>query len=111
MRIRLALLATLALPTVAAAQPCAEPLATLFDRVSPAVVSIQAMKINKIKPQRRFETIVGSGLIIDRAGEGLTNAHVGDGAASLSVTPDSGAQVGARGAGIHPLLGLARLRA
>jgi hypothetical protein len=27
------------------------------------------MKINKIKPQRRFETIVGSGVIIDRDGQ------------------------------------------
>src|SRR2546428_13179887 len=90
MRIRLALLATLALPTVAAAQPCAEPLAVVFERVSPAVVSIPAMKINKAKPQRRFETIVRSGVIIEQDGQLLTNAHVVDGAASLPVPLDSG---------------------
>src|SRR5216117_1832346 len=103
-------LAVLALPSTAAAQPCTESLTALFDRVSPAVVSIQAMKINKIKPQRRFETIVGSGLIIDRGGEALTNAHVVDGAASMSVTLDSGAKIGARVLGIDPVLDVALLR-
>src|SRR3989475_9946381 len=110
MRIRLALLATLALPTVAAAQPCAEPLATLFERVSPAVVSIQAMKINKAKPQRRFETIVGSGVIIDKDGQILTNAHVVDGAASLTVTLDSGNKTPARILGLDSVLDVALLR-
>jgi len=110
MRFGAIVLAVLALPSVAAAQPCTESLTALFDRVSPAVVSIQAMKINKIKPQRRFETIVGSGLIIDRAGEVLTNAHVVDGAASMSVTLDSGAKVGARVLGIDPVLDVALLR-
>ncbi|HET7341100.1 MAG TPA: trypsin-like peptidase domain-containing protein [Methylomirabilota bacterium] len=97
------------LPALAAAQPCTEPLTQLFERVSPAVVSIQAMKINKSKPQRRFETIVGSGLIIDRAGEVLTNAHVVDGAASLLVTLDNGSKVGARLVGLDPVLDIALL--
>jgi serine protease Do len=110
MRLGLALLATLVLPTVAAAQPCAEPLAAVFERVSPAVVSIQAMKINKAKPQRRFETIVGSGVIIDKDGQILTNAHVVDGAASLSVTLDSGNKTPARIVGLDPVLDLALLR-
>ena len=95
------------LPALAAAQPCTEPLTQLFERVSPAVVSIQAMKINKAKPQRRFETIVGSGLIIDRVGEVLTNAHVVDGAASLLVTLDNGSKVGARLVGLDPVLDVA----
>src|SRR4029079_17264385 len=73
----------LGLPIASAAQPCTETLAQLFERVSPAVVSIQAMKINKIKPQRRFETIVGSGLIIDRGGEIPTNADTADRAPEL----------------------------
>ena len=110
MRLGAVILALLALPSAAAAQPCTESLTALFDRVSPAVVSIQAMKINKIKPQRPFETIVGSGLIIDRGGEVLTNAHVVDGAASMSVTLDSGAKVGARVLGIDPVLDVALLR-
>src|SRR5678815_5555213 len=72
---------TLAPIAVHAAEPCAEPLPVLFERVSPAVVSIQAMKINKAKPERRFETIVGSGFVIDKEGYVFTNAHVVDGAA------------------------------
>jgi S1-C subfamily serine protease len=98
------------LPVAAAAQPCTEPLAQLFERVSPAVVSIQAMKINKIKPHRRFETIVGSGVIIDRDGQVLTNAHVVDGAASLTVTLDSGSKVPARILGLDTVLDVALVR-
>ena len=97
-------------PGLAGAQPCTESLTALFERVSPAVVSIQAMKINKIRPQKRFETIVGSGLIIDRAGEILTNAHVVDGAASMSVTLDNGAKVTARLVGLDPVLDVALIR-
>jgi len=97
-------------PLAAAAQPCVEPLAVLFERVSPAVVSIQAMKINKIKPTRRFETIVGSGVIIEKDGHVLTNAHVVDGAASLQVTLDNGAKTSARVLGIDPVLDVALIR-
>src|SRR5215475_5580003 len=98
------------LPATAAAQPCAEPLTVLFERVSPAVVSIQATKINKAKPQRRFETVVGSGVIIEKDGQILTNAHVVDGAASLTVTLDSGNKTPARIVGLDPVLDLALLR-
>jgi S1-C subfamily serine protease len=97
-------------PVAAAAESCTEPLTAVFDRVSPSVVSIQAMKINKAKPQRRFETIVGSGVIIEKDGQILTNAHVVDGAASLSVTLDSGNRVTARIVGLDPVLDIALLR-
>ena len=109
---RVALVVSVALlrATVVAAEPCAESLAALFEKVSPSVVSIQAMKINKAKPQRRFETIVGSGFVIDKEGHLLTNAHVVDGAASLSVTLDSGDKTAARLVGIDPVLDLALLR-
>ena len=110
MRLGLAVFATLFIATAAAAEPCAEPLAAVFERTSPAVVSIQAMKINKAKPQRRFETIVGSGVIIDKDGQILTNAHVVDGAASLTVTLDSGNKVPARILGLDPVLDIALLR-
>jgi serine protease Do len=106
----LGLVALLASPIAAAAQPCTEPLAQLFERVSPAVVSIQATKINKVKPQRRFETVVGSGVIIERDGQVLTNAHVVDGAASVLVTLDTGSKVAARAIGVDTVLDLALLR-
>ena len=98
-------------PAIArAAEPCTEPLATLFERVSPSVVSVQATKINKAKPERRFETIVGSGFFIDRDGHLFTNAHVVDGAASLHVTLDSRDKIAARVVGLDPVLDLALLR-
>src|SRR5437870_11531898 len=106
----LALLLVLATPQLALAQPCTESLATLFERVSPTVVSIQATKINKAKPQRRFETVVGSGVLIERDGQVLTNAHVVDGAASLSVTLDSGTKAAAKVIGLDSLLDLALIR-
>ena len=68
------------------------------------------MKINKAKPQRRFETVVGSGVIIERDGQVLTNAHVVDNAASLSVTLDSKEKAPARVLGLDPVLDLALLR-
>ena len=105
-----ALLVVLALPQSALAQPCTESLATLFERVSPTVVSIQAVKINKAKPQRRFETVVGSGVVIERDGQVLTNAHVVDGAASLTVTLDSGVKTPARVLGMDTVTDLALLR-
>ena len=107
-----ALLVVLLITPQAAAAQCAapEPFTALFERVSPAVISIQAMKINKEKPQRRFETIVGSGFFIDREGFAVTNAHVVDGAASLSVTLDNGEKLPARTIGLDPVLDLALLR-
>ena len=106
--VALALLLVLAHPVAAA--PCGEPYTALFERVSPSVISIQAMKINKERPQRRFETIVGSGFVIDKEGYALTNAHVVDGAASLSVTLDNGEKLPARTVGLDPVLDLALLR-
>src|SRR5262250_1259726 len=110
MRLGLAVLATLFIATAATAQPCAEPLALVFEQVSPAVVSIQAMKINKAKPQRRFGTIVGSGVIIDKDGQFLTNAHVVDGAASLTVTLDSGHKSPGHLLGLDSVLDIALVR-
>jgi len=107
----LALLFLIAMPqTVFAQQACTESMAALFERVSPSVVSIQVTKINKVKPQRRFETVVGSGVVIERDGQVLTNAHVVDGAASLSVTLDSGTRTPARVLGMDTVTDLALLR-
>jgi serine protease Do len=110
MMLVLAVFLALLLPAAAHGETCNEPMAVLFERISPAVVSIQAMKINKAKPQRRFETVVGSGVIIEKEGQILTNAHVVDGAASLSVTLDSGDRSPARTIGLDPVLDIALLR-
>jgi len=110
MRFWVVLAVLLAGPVAAAAESCTEPLRTVFARVAPSVVSIQSMKINKAKPHGRFETIAGSGVIIDKDGQILTNAHVVDGAASLSVGLDSRHRVTARIVGLDPVLDLALLR-
>jgi serine protease Do len=110
MRVAVAVLCVLLSSRVAAADTCSEPLATLFERISPAVVSIQAMKINKARPYRRFETVVGSGVLIEKDGQILTNAHVVDGAASLQITLDNGDKYAARVMGLDPVLDLALLR-
>ena len=111
---RVALVALLSLllgaPLAAVAEPCTEPLATLFERLAPAVVSVNAVRIDKARPQRRFETVVGSGVVIDRDGQVLTNAHVVDGAASLSVTLEKGQRVPARLVGLDPVLDIALIR-
>src|SRR5947199_3333548 len=110
MRVSALLLLAILMPGVAVAQTCTDSLAALFERVSPTVVSIQVTKINKAKPQRRFETVVGSGVVIERDGQVLTNAHVVDGAASLSVTLDSGSRASARLVGMDTVTDLALLR-
>jgi putative serine protease PepD len=110
MRVLVLILLLAAPHTAAAQQACTEPLVSLFERVSPSVVSIQATKINKAKPQRRFETVVGSGVVIERDGQVLTNAHVIDGAATLVVTLDSGARTPARVLGMDTVTDLALLR-
>jgi len=109
-RVGLVVLLLVVWPSVAGAQPCTEPFSVVFARVAPAVVSIQATKINKAKPQRRFETAVGSGVVIERDGQVLTNAHVVDGAATLSVTLDTGVSAPARVIGVDTVLDLALVR-
>src|SRR6266481_7072635 len=110
MRVLVFVLLAILMPGVAVAQTCTDSLAARFERVSPTVVSIQVTKINKAKPQRRFETVVGSGVVIERDGQVLTNAHVVDGAASLSVTLDSGTKTPARVLGMDTVTDLALLR-
>jgi S1-C subfamily serine protease len=106
-----ALVLLLAVADASAAQPCAETLTALFERTAPSVVSIQATRINKTKAERRFETIVGAGVVIERDGQVLTNAHVVDGAASVTVTLENGSKLPARVIGMDPLLDVALVRA
>src|SRR5437762_13744796 len=95
MRVSALLLLAIVMPGVAVAQTCTDSLAALFERVSPTVVSIQVTKMNKAMPQRRFETVVGSGVVIECDGHVLTIAHGVVGADSLWVTLDSGSRASA----------------
>jgi S1-C subfamily serine protease len=93
-----------------AAVNCDEPLSAIYAKAAPAVISIQATKINKARPDRRFETIVGSGFLIESDGHALTNAHVVDGAASVVATLNSGDKVTTRVLGLDAVLDVALLK-
>jgi S1-C subfamily serine protease len=49
-------------------EPCTEPIPTLFDRVSPAVVFIIAKSINPYLVSDRVESTLGTGFIVDQMG-------------------------------------------
>ena len=55
---------------------CAEPIPDIYDRLSPAVVSITARSINPYEPTERVSRVAGSGVIFDASGLVLTNSHV-----------------------------------
>jgi serine protease Do len=99
-----------ALGCPASAAACTEPLSTVYEKVAPSVVSIQATRINKANPERRFETIVGSGVIVESDGHAVTNAHVVDGAATIVATLDAGQKVAAKLLGLDSVLDVAVLR-
>ena len=92
------------------AVPCAEALLDIFDRVSPAVVSVSATSINPYRLSERVSHIVGSGVLIDASGLILTNAHVAFGRQSITVTLDDGTRVLATLVGADPIFDLAVLR-
>jgi S1-C subfamily serine protease len=114
----LAVVLTLAGGTAAAQPPgqqrgtanCAEPLPTLYARVSPAVVSITAISINAYDIDHRLDRVMGSGIIIDTAGLILSNAHVVFGRQILSVTLDNGVTLPAKFVGADPVFDIALLR-
>jgi S1-C subfamily serine protease len=90
--------------------PCELPLSEIYARVTPAIVSIHATKINKARPDRRFETIVGSGFLVESDGLALTNAHVVDGAASITTALSSGERVPTRIIGLDTALDVALVK-
>ena len=107
-------LACVALPSGARAHTpadaCEESLADLFDRVSPAVVSISATSINPYRLSERVSHVVGSGVLVDAEGLILTNSHVAYGRQSIAVTLDDGRRLPARLVGADPIFDLALLR-
>jgi len=106
----LSFLAAAGVASPALGATCNEPLSAVYERVSPAVFSLQATRINKNKLDRRFETVSGSGFLIEADGHALTNAHVVDGASSMVATLDSGQKVGARVLGVDTVLDVALLK-
>ena len=89
---------------------CSQSIPDIYDRVSPAVVSINAISINPYQLSDRVTRIVGSGVIIDPAGLILTNAHVALGRHSITVTLDDGTNLPANLVGADPIFDLAVLR-
>lgn len=98
----------------AAQQPkevtCSQSIPDIFDRVSPAVVSIVAMSINPYQLADRVTRVVGSGMILDPSGLILTNSHVAFGRQSIAVTLDDGTSLPAQLVGADPIFDLAVLR-
>ena len=94
----------------ARADACEESLADMFDRVSPAVVSIGATSINPYRLSERVTHVVGSGVLVDAEGLILTNSHVAYGRQSITVTLDDGRRLPARLVGADPIFDLALLR-
>src|SRR5499427_4668517 len=89
---------------------CSESLPDIFDRVSPAVVSISATSINPYRLSERVSHVTGSGILIDAAGLILTNAHLAYGRQSIAVTLDDGTRLLATLVGADPIFDLALLR-
>ena len=89
---------------------CEESLADMFDRVSPAIVSISATSINPYRLSERVSHIVGSGVLVEADGLILTNSHVAYGRQSITVTLDDGRRLPGRLVGADPIFDLALLR-
>jgi serine protease Do len=90
--------------------PCAEAIPEIYDRVSPAVVSIASMAVNPYQIADRVNRAVGSGVIIDATGLVLTNAHVVFGRQAITVTLDDGTTVPGAVIGADPVFDVAVLR-
>jgi S1-C subfamily serine protease len=98
----------------AAEQPvearCSESIPDLYERVSPAVVFIATTSINPYQLSDRVSRTVGSGVILDRSGLILTNAHVVFDRQSIVVILDDGTDLPAQLVGADPIFDLALIR-
>ena len=90
--------------------PCQESIPALYDRVSPAVVSITTTSIDPYDTPSRSERQAGSGVIVDETGLILTNSHVVFGRTSITVTLDDGTNVPGQIVGADPLFDIALIR-
>jgi serine protease Do len=89
---------------------CNEPIPDLFERVSPAVVSVSAVSIDRFEAESGIKNVVGSGFIIGDDGLVLTNSHVVFDRQAISVTLDDGRRCPAVLLGADPIYDLAVLR-
>jgi S1-C subfamily serine protease len=97
-------------PRTGIAASCLEGLSELFQRVSPAVVSISSLVIDPLKYTERIDVVTGSGFIISADGLLLTNAHVVFHHHAITVTLDDGRTTSAKLLGADAILDLAVLR-
>jgi len=108
-------LARAAAPSTRAPEPsgnadCTEPIPSLFERVSPSVVSIAAVGMDRFEAESGIKNVVGSGFIISDDGLVLTNSHVVFDRQAISVTLDDGRRSQAVLLGADPIYDLAVLR-
>ena len=89
---------------------CPGSLPELYDKVSPAVVSIYATSVNPYNLADPFTRIGGSGFIIDASGLVLTNSHLVFGQQTISVTLDDGSVLPASLVGADPVFDVAVVR-
>ena len=99
-----------ATPPVRRPAPCRESIPALYERVSPAVVSITAASVDPYDTQNRIERQAGSGVIVDSSGLVLTNSHVVFGHPVIAVTLDDGTTLPAQIVGADPLFDIALIR-
>lgn len=97
-------------PETSGNSDCTEPIPSLFERVSPAVVSIAAVSMDRFEVESGIKNVVGSGFIISDDGLVLTNSHVVFDRQAISVTLDDGRRSQAVLLGADPIYDLAVLR-
>ena len=101
---------TLATATAAPQPRAVSPASALYDRVSPAVVSISSTSINVFDRSDRISRVVGSGVLVDPEGLILTNSHVVFSRQLITVTLDDGTMLPGRLVGADPVFDIALVR-
>jgi serine protease Do len=93
----------------AAEAGCTEPIPDLFVRVSPSVVSVSAVEIDRFESENGIRFGAGSGFIISDDGLVLTNSHVVFDRQAITVITDDGRKVKATLLGADPIFDIAVL--
>ena len=101
---------TMAPPRGTTEAGCTEPIPDLFVRVSPSVVSISAVEIDRFESENGIRFVAGSGFIISDDGLVLTNSHVVFDRQAITVTMDDGRRVKATLLGADPIYDIAVLQ-